>query len=123
MPASTHAEVVFFGARQTFDAVVARLGSVPGGDQAEQTLTQLRALAALGLGIDLDRDLLPLFDREAAAAIQEFGGSVVRGQVLVRPSSSAAGVEALVRITEALKGRGSEVSRMSESGISGTGCG
>jgi len=116
MPASTHAEVVFFGARQTFDAVVARLGSVPGGDQAEQTLTQLRALAALGLGIDLDRDLLPLFDREAAAAIQEFGGSVVRGQVLVRPSSSAAGVEALVRITEALKGRGSEVSETQVAG-------
>jgi hypothetical protein len=71
-------------------------------------------LAALGLGIDLDRDVLPLFDHESAVAIQEFapasGTTNLHGQVLLRPSNSAAGVDALKRITDALKGRGSEVS-------------
>src|SRR5205085_9422202 len=109
MPATTHAELVFFGARQTFDAVVAQLGSAPGGQQAQQTITQLRALAALGLGIDLDKDLLPLFDRETAVAIQELSGTSVRGQVLVRPSDGTAGVDAMKRITESLRGRGSDV--------------
>src|SRR4029077_6507706 len=95
MPASTHAELVFFGARQTFDAVVAQLGSAPGGQQAQQTITQLRALAAFGLGIDLDKDLLPLFDRETAVAIQGLTGTSVHGQVLVRPSDGNAGTDAL----------------------------
>ena len=120
MPASTHAELVFFGARQTFDAVVAQLGSTPGGEQAQQTLTQLRALAALGLGIDLDRDLLPLFDHEAAVAVQELGSTTLHGQVLVRPSDGAAGVDALKRITESLRGRGSEVTEQQVAGTSVT---
>ena len=120
MPASTHAELVFFGARQTFDAVVAQLGSAPGGEQAQQTLTQLRALAALGLGIDLDRDLLPLFDREAAVAVQELGTTTLRGQVLTRPSNGAAAVDALKRITESLRGRGSEVTEQQVAGTSVT---
>jgi len=120
MPASTHAELVFFGARQTFDSVAAQLGSAPGGQQAQQTLDQLRALAALGLGIDLDRDLLPLFDRETAVAIQDLTPSVIRGQVLVRPSNGAAGVDALKRITDSLKGRGSEVTEQQLSGTTVT---
>lgn len=120
MPASTHAELVFFGARQTFDAVVAQLGSAPGGDQAQQTLTQLRALAALGLGIDLDKDLLPLFDRETAVAIQELSGTSVRGQVLVRPSHGNAGVDALKRITQSLRGRGSDINEQQVSGTTVT---
>jgi hypothetical protein len=120
MPASTHAELVFFGARQTFDAVVGQLGSVPGGDQAQQTLTQLRALAALGLGIDLDKDLLPLFDRETAVAIQDVGGTTVHGQVLVRPSDATAGVDALKRITDSLRGRGSAVSDQQVAGVTVT---
>ena len=89
MPASTHAELVFFGARQTFDAVVAQLGSAPGGAQAPQTLTQLRALAALGLGIDLDRDLLPLFDREAAVAIQEVSATTATRTAPPSPGDGA----------------------------------
>jgi hypothetical protein len=120
MPFSTHAELVFFGARQTFDAVVAQLGSAPGGEQAQQTLAQLRALAALGLGIDLDRDILPLFDRETAVAVQELGATVIRGQVLVRPSNSATGVDALKRITASLKGRGSEVTEQQVRGTTVT---
>lgn len=120
MPASTHAELVFFGARQTFDAVVAQLGTAPGGAQAQQTLAQLRALAALGLGIDLDRDLLPLFDREAAVAIQEVSGSTGRGQLLLRPHDSAAAGDALRRVTESLRGRGSQVSEQQIAGVTVT---
>src|SRR5438309_5086423 len=105
MPASTHAELVFFGARQTFDSVAAQLGSTPGGQQAQQTLDQLRALAALGLGIDLDKDLLPLFDRETAVAIQDLTASEVHGQVLVRPSNGAAGGDGVKGRTDSLRGR------------------
>jgi len=120
MPATTHAELVFFGARQTFDAVVAQLGSAPGGQQAQQTITQLRALAALGLGIDLDKDLLPLFDRETAVAIQQLRPTSVRGQVLVRPSDGNGGVAAMKRITESLRGRGSDVTEQQVSGTTVT---
>jgi Protein of unknown function (DUF3352) len=120
MPATTHAELVFFGARQTFDAVIGQLGSAPGGQQAADTITQLRALAALGLGIDLDRDLLPLFDREAAVAVQELSTTSVHGQVLLRPSNSDDAVTALKRVTDSLKGRGSEVTQAQVAGTTVT---
>ena len=120
MPASTHAELVFFGARQTFDAVVGQLGSLPGGTNAQQTLTQLRALAALGLGIDLDKDLLPLFDRETAVAIQDLSPTSFHGQVLLRPSDGSAAADALKRITESLRGRGSTVSEQQVAGLTVT---
>ncbi len=94
MPTDTEAELVFFGAQQAFSTVAAQLGSVPGGQDVAQALTQLRALAALGLGIDLDRDVLPLFDREAAVALTGLNGSTPRGVLLLRPSDSAAAADA-----------------------------
>jgi hypothetical protein len=116
MPENTQAELVFFGARQTFDTVVAQLGSAPGGEQIASSLTQLRALAALGLGIDLDRDLLPLFDREAAVAVTGLEGGTPHGQLLLRPSDSAAAADALVRIVTSLRGRGAAVTTVDAAG-------
>lgn len=116
MPADTEAELVFFGAQQTFDSITAQLGSLPGGASAAQALTQLRALAALGLGIDLDRDLLPLFDREAAVAITDLSGTTPQGVLLLRPSDASAAADALSRIADALRSRGSTVTQQQASG-------
>ncbi|MGZ6300431.1 MAG: DUF3352 domain-containing protein [Candidatus Limnocylindria bacterium] len=116
MPEGTQAELVFFGATQTFDTIVAQLGSVPGGDQIASSLTQLRALATLGLGIDLDRDLLPLFDREAAIAVTGLDGALPSGQLLLRPNDPQAAANSLQRLADALKARGSEVSQVDVAG-------
>jgi len=109
MPADTEAELVFFGAQQAFNSVSAQLGSVPGGQDAAQALTQLRALAALGLGIDLDRDILPLFDREAAVALTGLDGSTPHGVLLLRPSDATAAAGNLQRMTDALRSRNADV--------------
>ncbi|HLY36238.1 MAG TPA: DUF3352 domain-containing protein [Candidatus Limnocylindria bacterium] len=116
MPEDSQAELTFFGARQTFDTVVAQLGSAPGGEQIASSLTQLRALAALGLGIDLDRDLLPLFDREAAIAITGLDASTPRGELLLRPSDATAATSALDRIVASLRGRGASVTTAQAAG-------
>jgi hypothetical protein len=111
MPDTTQAELVLFGAQQGFAALEGQLGSLPNGQQAQQALSQLRGLAALGLGIDLDRDLLPLFDRETAVALQDLNVTSFRGQILLRPSDPAAAQDALTRVADALRGRGSQVSQ------------
>lgn len=116
MPDGTQAELVFFRAHQTFDAVVAQLGSVPGGEQISSTLAQLRAVAALGLGIDLDRDLLPLFDGEAALAISNLDATTPRGQLLLRPGDASAATATLQRITDGLRSHGAAVSQAAAAG-------
>lgn len=117
MPEGTDAELVFFGARQALATAESQVGSVPGGQSAAQALTQLRALAALGLGIDVDRDLLPLFDREAAVAVQGLGGSSPHAELLLRPSDSKGATALLGRMTDALRGRGSAVSTTQAQGV------
>ena len=53
-------------------------------------------------------------------AVQGLASTTLHGQVLVRPSNGAAGVEALKRITESLRGRGSEVTEQQVAGTSVT---
>jgi len=68
-----------------------------------------RALAAFGLGIDLDADLLPLLDREAALAIGGFTGDLPSGQLLLRPTDPEAAADALDRLADSLSGIGATV--------------
>jgi hypothetical protein len=120
MPADTEAELVVFGAQQAFNGVAAELGSIPGGADAAQALTQLRALAALGLGIDLDRDILPLFDREAAVALTGLDASTPHGVLLLRPSDASAATGDLARMTDALRSRNADVRQQDQAGTTVT---
>jgi Protein of unknown function (DUF3352) len=109
MPADTRAEIVLFGVAQTLGAAEAALGATPGLEGAADALTQLRALAALGLGISLDNDVLPVLDRDVAVAVQDVGGALPSGQLLARPSDRDAAAAALARIGDALAERGASV--------------
>ncbi len=120
MPATTEAELVFFGAQQTFDSLTSELGSLPNGASVVQALTQLRALLTLGLNISLDKDLLPLFDREAAIGLQGLGTGTLRGQLLLRSSDPAAAANALSSMRAALQSRGASITTQTVSGATVT---
>ncbi len=106
MPADTVAEAVVFGLRQTLENAESALGAAPEGEEVLGTLDTLRALAALGLGIDLDNDVLPLLDREVAVAVHGFDGTLPSGQILLRPSDPDAASAALGRLAEGLTSAG-----------------
>jgi len=117
MPADTRAEAVVFGLRDSILDLEQRLADDPDFADATDAISQLRALAALGLGISLDRDLLPLFDGEAAVALRAVGASGPRGLLLLRPSDPGAARVALDRMRDALAERGSAVTARSVRGV------
>ncbi|HEX7347591.1 MAG TPA: DUF3352 domain-containing protein [Candidatus Limnocylindrales bacterium] len=102
MPEETIAEVVVFGLRQTLEDAEAAIGSTPEGEELSSTLDTFRALAAFGLGIDLDDDILPLLDREVGIAITGFDGTLPSGQLLLRPEDPEAAADALARLVDGL---------------------
>lgn len=112
MPDDTIAEVVIFGLRQTLEDAEAAIGATPEGEEITSTLDTFRALAAFGLGVDLDEDILPLLDREVGLAITGFGDDgVPSGQLLLRPEDADAAVDALERLADGLAGTlGAELS-------------
>jgi len=110
MPRSTSAEGVIFGLAQSLADLEATIADDAALAPAADALNQLRAIAALGLGINVDRDLLPLLDGEAAVALNEVGPEGPHGQLLLRPGDAGAGEAALERIRAALVDRGSTVS-------------
>ena len=109
MPADTVAEVVVFGLRQALEEAEAALGETPQGEEAVSTLDTFRALAAFGLGIDIDADLLPLLDREVAVAFSGFEGERPSGQLLLRPDDPVAAAGTLETLTERLTSLGAEI--------------
>ena len=111
MPEDTLAEVVVFGLRQTLEDAEAAISATPEGEEAASLLDSVRAIAAFGLGIDLDADLLPLLDREVGVAISGLEGTLPSGQILLRPDDAAAAGDALTRIGERLGAVGATVTR------------
>jgi hypothetical protein len=103
MSPETSAEVSLFGLQQS----VADLEGELSGDSllapAISALSQLRLVAGIGLGINVDRDLLPLFDGEAAVALTELNPAAPHGVLLLRPSNPAAAQAALDRMRDALR--------------------
>ncbi|MEO8245628.1 MAG: DUF3352 domain-containing protein [Chloroflexota bacterium] len=80
------------------------------------TIDQLRALAAFGLGVDIDNDLLPLLDGEVGVALHGIADGLPAGALLLRPSDPAASAEALGRVLDALESRGSAAARTTVAG-------
>lgn len=109
MPESTIAEVVVFGLRQTLLDAEAAVGEVPEGEDVAGAIDTFRALAAFGLGIDLDADVLPLLDREVAVAVGGLDGELPSGQLLLRPTDAEAAADALDRLADSLSGIGATV--------------
>jgi hypothetical protein len=108
MPSDTLAEVVVFGLRQTLEDAEAAAAGTPDGEELLSALDTFRAIAAFGLGIDIDADLLPLLDREVAIAFGGFAGDRPSGQLLLRPDDPAAAEASLARIVERLDRIGAE---------------
>jgi hypothetical protein len=109
MPRTASAEVVLFGGAQSFEDMEGSLSGNSAFAPALDALNQLRVIASLGLGIDFSRDLLPLFDGEAAVALDRLDADGFHGQILLRPSDLSAGEASLERMRSALADRGSTV--------------
>jgi predicted regulator of Ras-like GTPase activity (Roadblock/LC7/MglB family) len=117
MPDDTQAELVVFAVGQTFLAAEEQLGETPGTGEVTDAIDQLRGLAALFLGIDLDEDLLPLFDREAAVAVSGLLDAEPSGQLLLRPADPGAAQEALDRMRDSLRARGVAIDEQDVEGV------
>jgi Protein of unknown function (DUF3352) len=117
MPAGTHGEVVLFGVEQAVISLEAQLKADQSQSGALEAINSLRALAALGLGINIDRDLLPLFDREAALALDHVSATAPRGSLVLRPSDPVAAQAALTRMRDALVEHGAQVITRDEGGV------
>lgn len=109
MPRNTRAELSAFGLQQSLADLEALMSDVPAFADAVAAINQLRAIAAVGLGINIDRDLLSLFDGEAALAIADLDLSAPHGQLLLHPSDPAAAQRSLDAMRDALVERGSTV--------------
>lgn len=109
MPPDTSAGAVMFGLAQSFDDLEASLGEEDAFAPAADALNQLRAIASLGLGINLDRDVLPLLDGEVAVALRAMDADGAHGQLLLRPKDADAARSALERMQSSLADRGSRV--------------
>ncbi len=92
------------------------LASQPDAQGIIDTLNQLRALAAFGLGINLDTDLLALFSSEAAIGVSDVMTDAPHGQLLLRPSDAAAATASLERMRDAIGDHGGQVSESEASG-------
>lgn len=108
MPAETVAEAVVFNLDDTIAAAEAGAASVPEAQALTQAMDTLRVAAALGLGIDLNADVMPLLSGEVGLAIGAAADGVPSGQLILRPDDPEAGAATLERIAERLADAGGE---------------
>ncbi len=117
MPRTTSAAVSLFGLQPSLDDLEQEIDSDSVLAPLLDALNQLRLLAGFGLGINADRDLLPLFDGEAALSLIELGPGTPRGILLLRPGDPVAAQTALDRMRDALVERGSPSSTTRAAGV------
>jgi hypothetical protein len=106
MPADTVAEAVVFGLRQTLEDAETILPATPEGEEVVGLLSSIRALAAFGLGINIDDEVLPLLDREVGVSVTGLEGDRPSGQLLLRPSDGDAAAGMLDSLAQKLEGAG-----------------
>ena len=116
LPADTHAMAAIFDVQRAEQTVEEGLASQPNAQGIIDTLNQLRALAAFGLGINLDADLLALFSSEAAIGVSDVMTEAPHGQLLLRPSDAAAATASLERVRDAIGDHGGQVSESEANG-------
>jgi uncharacterized protein DUF3352 len=120
MPADTQAAAVFFRLSQSLQAAEDGLAGQPEAEQVIAALSQLRAVAAFGLGINLDNDVLPLFDSEVGLALSGLTEVAPSGHLLLRPSDPQAAKAALDRIRQAVVGHGGTATDRDAGGVTVT---
>ncbi|HYN63030.1 MAG TPA: DUF3352 domain-containing protein, partial [Candidatus Limnocylindrales bacterium] len=92
----------------------------PNAQEITDALSQLRGLAAFGLGINLDDDLPPLFDAEAGLAVAGLTSPSPHGQLLLRPSDADAAAASLERMRDAVEEHGGQVTERDAEGTTVT---
>jgi len=117
MPPDAHGEMVVFGLQGALASLESGLRSDPSQTDTVQAINSLRALAALGLGVNIDRDLLPLFDRESALVLDRVSTATPHGTLLLRPADAAAARAALGRIDAGLTAHGARITTRDEGGV------
>lgn len=116
LPADTQVSAAIFDLQRTAGAAEDQLGDEPATEGIIDTLNQLRALAAFGLGIDLDNDLLALFSSEAAVGLSDVMTDAPHGQLVLRPPAAAAAATSLDRVRDGIGAFGGGVSETEASG-------
>jgi Protein of unknown function (DUF3352) len=118
MPERTLGEITVFGLRGALEEGLAVAGEVPEGEDVTSALDTVRALAAIGFGVDLDEDVLPLLDGETAVALGGIGPAAMpSGQLLLRPSDPEAAAETLRNVADQIGSSGGTVSTETLDGI------
>jgi hypothetical protein len=117
LPADTQASAAIFDVQRAAQAAEDALGAQPETQGIVDTLNQLRALAAFGLGIDLDNDLLALFSSEAVVGVSDVMTDAPHGQLLLRPSDAAAATATLEHVRDAIGDHGGQVGESEAAGL------
>ena len=102
MPADTEVAAMFFNLRAALQRAEAEIKARD--HNVGNTMDQLRGLAAFGLGINIDNDLLPLLDGEVGVSVSGVTGQP-HGVLLLRPTDAGAASTALDRIDQAVIAR------------------
>ncbi len=113
MPADTEVAAMLFNLRATLQRAESEVKARD--ENVGATIDQLRALAAFGLGINIDNDLLPLLDGEVGVAVSGVADQP-HGVLLLRPTDAGAAKAALDRVGQALASRGVAIDRTEVAG-------
>ncbi len=106
MPADALGSVVLIDAAGILEASEPVLDSSEAGEDALGLLDTVRAIAAFGLGIDLDTDVLPLLNGEVGLAITDLTGEIPGAQLFLRPDDTSTLGERLDTLVSSLTDAG-----------------